>query len=458
MTNSNRQTLRAALEAELEPVRLSEARRTAILAAAERVRTQKRHRPLRACLAAAALCAVLALTALAVAPDLREALSQALGSFASYAQEVEGVSATDQGITLRVVRALADENGGTVYLEAEDLTGGRLDDTCRLDQAQCLAYDSQRRTALFAENFNALDLARGLVNEQGEAELSFSTLVPGIRDIGAVNLPWEQVTGEKLETLTLSASECQWWNIVPRAESAVLEPEQTPAALDTELFSLSALGFDEAGSFHIQLRMADGIEVGDYGELYPSYPAMDWTPAQSGQELHTAFRRNGAYYYDICLTELTADHFGHFRIDAICGRVSEAPISGDWKLTFPLELLPSRAIVLAEQLNGQQINRITISATSVKKEALFSDTDRKTVLGYQLSLYLDDGRVVTAPYEDSGRTWTKTGECIVWHLPRAVDPEAVVGIAIGRRYLPVNPDNSAGPGMWLDTLPEQSDN
>ena len=66
------------------------------------------------------------MTAVAVSPPLRETLIQFLGSFEPYAQEVEGVSATDQGIELRVVRVLADKNGGTAYLEAEDLVGERL--------------------------------------------------------------------------------------------------------------------------------------------------------------------------------------------------------------------------------------------------------------------------------------------------------------------------------------------
>ena len=453
MTGRNRQRLRAALEAELEPVRLSEARKAAILAAAGEVQVRKKHRFIRTCLTAAALCAALALTALAVSPDLRETLIQVLGSFAPCAREVEGVSATDQGVALRVVRVLADENGGTVYLEAEDLTGDRLSGTGRLDQAQCLAYDSQSRTALFAENFDALDLARGLVNEAGEMELSFSVLVPGMQDIGAVSLPWELVTGETLETITLSEAECQWWNTVPRAESTALEPEQTPTALSTELFSLSAMGFDEAGAFHIQLRMADGVEVGDYGDLYPSNPEMDWTPAQAAGELHTAFRRDGAYYYDICLPELTVDRFGHFRIDAVCGRVSDAPIRGNWTLIFPLEPLPSRTISAEERFNGQIVEKLIISATSVKKQARFEDPAHKTVLGYPLTVYLADGSTVTAPYEDSGRTWTRTGEDIVWQLPRAIDPEEVVGVAIGHRYLPIQPDNTAGSGSWLDTLP-----
>ena len=183
MTGKNRQTLHDALEAELAPVRLSEARRAAILAAAGGAGARRRdRRPWRVCLTAAALCAALAVTAVAASPSLREALAHMLGGFEPYAQEVEGVAATDQGIQLRVVRVLADENGGTVYLEAEDLTGNRLSGDSVRDGNSCLAYDSQTHTALFTETFHAVEMERGLVDGQGTMNLAYSWLLPAAED------------------------------------------------------------------------------------------------------------------------------------------------------------------------------------------------------------------------------------------------------------------------------------
>lgn len=75
---------------------------------------------------AAAVCAVLLVTAMAASPGLRAALLNALGSFAPYAQEVEGVSATEEGIEIRAVSALSDGNTVRVYLEVRDQTGDRL--------------------------------------------------------------------------------------------------------------------------------------------------------------------------------------------------------------------------------------------------------------------------------------------------------------------------------------------
>ena len=108
MMERNRRALHDALEAELARVRLSASRKAAILAAAGEARSARRGgRPWRVGLTAAALCAALVMTAVAASPSLREALAHMLGGFEPYAQEVEGVAATDQGIRLRVVRALA---------------------------------------------------------------------------------------------------------------------------------------------------------------------------------------------------------------------------------------------------------------------------------------------------------------------------------------------------------------
>ena len=93
------------------------------------------------------------------------------------------------------------------------------------------------------------------------------------------------------------------------------------------------------------------------------------------------------------------------------------------------------------------------------------------MLGYQLSVYLEDGSILTVPYgghaasrqalyrqadgalapRGSGNLQgRRAGEKIAWSLPQAVDPQQVVGIAIGQRYIPIRADNTAGPGRWLD--------
>ena len=74
--------MHAELETVLSELHLSMERREAILAAAGRMtERENRRRPLRTGLMAAAICAALAVTAVAVSPPLRETLIQFLGSF-----------------------------------------------------------------------------------------------------------------------------------------------------------------------------------------------------------------------------------------------------------------------------------------------------------------------------------------------------------------------------------------
>ncbi|HIW93497.1 MAG TPA: DUF4179 domain-containing protein, partial [Candidatus Flavonifractor merdipullorum] len=137
--------VKESLDRELEPVRLSEERKAAILAAMEEekgaVPVKEKKQMFRMVILAAAMCVLLSAAALAASPSLRAALSAALAGFEPYSQEIQDVSDEDQGIEVRVVRTLADETGGTVYLEVTDQTGHRLTEKSMLeDTGMCLAY------------------------------------------------------------------------------------------------------------------------------------------------------------------------------------------------------------------------------------------------------------------------------------------------------------------------------
>ncbi len=68
----NKQSMHAELETALSELHLSTERWEAILAAAGRMTERNRRRPLRTGLMAAAICAALAVTAVAVSPSLRK--------------------------------------------------------------------------------------------------------------------------------------------------------------------------------------------------------------------------------------------------------------------------------------------------------------------------------------------------------------------------------------------------
>ena len=367
------------------------------------------------------------------------------------------------------MRVLADKNGGTAYLEAEDLVGERLHESAALESYRdpCIAYDAEADTVLFAL---ALDDIAPCQMQTGDVyTVEFSRVLPAVEPFFAP-LPWELLTGERLDTLTVATE--KYISGERREETrTVLVPGQTPAELGTELCSLSSMGFDQDGAFHIQLRLADGVG-GEYGYLQTGMPQVEWEVGAIG-EIHTTFQWEGISYYDIRFRMLTAEHFGQFRIDHIWGELTMGqPIEGEWTLSFPLELLQERTIALEEKLNRQVIREITLTATSLKTHAQFEDSDYPTCNGFPLTVYLTDGSTMVIPYngncdrrtvfftEEDTLTYyapgnkDRWGEDIVWYFPRAIDPREVTGIAIGQRYLPMNQDGTAGPGCWLDRLPE----
>lgn len=99
----------------------------------------------RGILLAAALCAALAVTAVALSPTLQEHLAAALGGFGPYAQTVEGVTATDRGLRVRVVSALSDSRNVRLYIAVEDLTGDRLDENLQMEYALKRPVEAENR-------------------------------------------------------------------------------------------------------------------------------------------------------------------------------------------------------------------------------------------------------------------------------------------------------------------------
>lgn len=133
----------------------------------EQPRRKRKRAPVRLLLAAALACGVLTISVLALSPALREYLTQALGSFAPYSQELSGATAVDQKVKVRVVSAVTDRYRVKLYVELTDLTGERIvDENTRLSakiqreagedglRSRCVGYDPETCTALFELNGN----------------------------------------------------------------------------------------------------------------------------------------------------------------------------------------------------------------------------------------------------------------------------------------------------------------
>lgn len=417
-------------------------------------------RPGRMVLAAVAVCAVLAVTALALSPGLREQLAGLLGSFAPYSRSVEGASVTDQGIRVSVVSTLADENDGMVYLEVTDLTGGRLDGNTAYNfyQRRCAAYDPETHTALFAQRLSAQSR-----NDDGTGTVSIRAFLPGIAYFEGVKLPWDIVTRQTLES---TAAE--------NGSRLVLKPNQTPAKLNTDYFSLSSMGFDSEGVFHVQIALSDGVELADESQINAFTVEND--RGVSCNEPRTLLE-NGRYL-DTAYESFTLDEFGHFRVDNLKGLVNTRPaIEGDWTLTFPLEILPGRTVPIeGETIQNSRLRSVSLTAMTLRLETAYVDTYTADYLAvFPVSLFCRDGTVLHLEYTGHDTLYTdengtvrdggglmsgvhypggkeRHGAVYLWNFPDAVDPRDVVGFSIGLRYIPLEGDTT-GSGQWLKELP-----
>lgn len=423
---------------------------------------------LRHGLIAAAVCAALTVSGLAVSPGLRDTLAVLLGSFEPYSQVVEGVSVTDQGIQVRVLSTLADENDGMAYLEVTELNGNRLDENTAYDRVWlgCAAYDPDTHTALFSYRIAPQDR-----NGDGTATISIGRFLPGVQEFEDVKLPWELVTDQKLKTLTVEEIEGETGN-----QALVLKPGQTPAQLNTDLFTLSSMGFDSRGDFHVQIAFADGVDAAELTAIYTETMEGAFAPNYDDRCIDSILLENGKYL-DITYTMYTIEHFGEFRVDDLQGTVTTKPvIEGEWSLTFPLEVLPERTVTSEEVLMDMHLETFRITAMSLRLETACADPEHPPYLeDFPVSIFCQDGTSFRLNYSDWAALYQdeegnlsdgdglrsgiqtggkeRYGALYLWSFPQAVDPADVVGVSIGQKYIPLDSD-TAGEGYWLEKVPE----
>ena len=206
--------------------------------------------------AALALCAALCVTAVAVGPSLWDALEARLGPYAPFAAEVEGET-SGQGLRLELVKAVSDGYTARVYYTLTDETGDRLNGhthvSGRLEVdgegltgsggSQVVSYDAESRTLLLEASAKGLDTSRAVT-------LELTGVDPGERYIqGAYFQP--PADARALDTDATGEG------------AVVLSPGQTPqTSPDTADFTISSMGFDGQGRFHIRLAMAEGFDAG----------------------------------------------------------------------------------------------------------------------------------------------------------------------------------------------------
>lgn len=447
------------LDRELAGLTLSRARRDAILAELKGEKDMKKRQwTLRTTLIAAALCAALAVTALAASPTLRDALEGLLGGFGGYAQTVNGVTVTDQGIQITVVKAIADENNGKYYLEVKDLTGDRLTaDTHMNFVAYSAAYDPEKRT-LLAEGALGSE-ARGPRNEDGTATITINEVWGG-ENFEGVPLPVELLEPDNvLKAFRLPEEHSRGTD----DDRVALVPEQTPMELEGAVgFTLSSMGFDEKGRLHIQIKVMDGYEVPEW-EFYPGIEIWSVGPSDGVRNaVNYHFTYKGNRYVDYRMnfyTDMIAEEYlpkeiyqgKELNLEGWIG--TKERIEGDWELTFPLNILPERTVTVGQTISGKPVETLTLTAMSAALDLRLPENEKRGDLSvFPLSVYLADGSHMTI---ERGRSnvYDEEGyyqDC--WTYPDPVEPEQVTAISVGYWYIPLE-GGRALPGRWLTELP-----
>ena len=475
---------------EIEAVGPSEAQMERLLTAIQaREAPVKRRAPLRHVLAAAAVCAALTLTALAVSPGLREALAAALGLFEPYSQTIEGLSVVDQGIEVSVVSALSDGNVAYVYYTLRDLTGDRLDEYTQDDVMAPLPrnwgkggdvdwvaggstavgglveYDPEAKTVL---------MVGGIRGDGPSAErlilgLDITEIQPGARreDI-PIDPTW--IAAEPLQSLKLENGK------------SVLAPDQNPRELDSEFFSLSSFGFGEDGVLHLQFRLKESVDDSRWEMAYDDVrysggtSRSDTAPyylrtsryvqstnykGMTAEERElaspsTCFQKDGVTYYDV-RTGITPNDVAEDDVEwveeANVWLNTRPAIKGEWSLDVPVEMVEKVNIDMApSQTVLADVEAVSLHL-SVLGCTLESDPHGAAgTLNYPLTVYLSDGSILPIGHADG--LFHAGGYAVNhWSFPEPVEPKEVSAIAIGLWYVPLE-NGIAQPGYWLPELPK----
>ncbi len=120
-------------------------------------------------------------------------------------------------------------------------------------------------------------------------------------------------------------------------------------------------------------------------------------------------------------------------------------------LAFPLEteLIDRRTIPLSGTVNrGIALEQVQFSALGVTLHTRGEGNPSRDLSG----VFLKDGTVLHPRYAGQGGDGDTRTSC--WEFADPVDPEEVVGLSLQCWYIPIQADDTAGPGHWLEQLPE----
>ena len=310
----------------------------------------QRRRPVLRIAAALAVAAVLVVGAVAAGPAIWSVLTGKLGPFQEYLTTAQG-TATAEGVEVALVGSLSDGYMTRVYFTATDQSGSRLNEYTRVSAqlkrtlslgggCQVLSYDEVTGQLLVETS------AEGL-GEGADITLEVSCFDPGYR----------YIKNAYFQPPTLA----QVLRTEPGAEGQlVLAAGQTPqASPDTTDFSISSMGFDAQGGFHIRLAMAQGFS--NSALLALPYNAAG---EQMGSTLETTAVPDGV---DCLIGGIGPEDVAAMEVIRVYGayRGPEEPVTGTWTLPVTLEPADQRVLPIDRAVGPYWLEQATISPLSV---------------------------------------------------------------------------------------------
>ena len=205
------------------------------------------------------------------------------------------MSATDQGIELRVVRVLADKNGALHTWRRRIWWGSGC--TKVLPGILPRSLYCLRRGSRYGTVCPRAGRYRSVPDADGGCV--YSRILPRSPRSGAI-----------FRTSSVGTSDWRAAGYPDRSDREVhigretggnqnsAGPRPDAGGIGTELCSLSSMGFDQDGAFHIQLRLADGVG-GEYGYLQTGMPQVEWEVAPLGDPHHIPVGRNIVLRYPV---------------------------------------------------------------------------------------------------------------------------------------------------------------
>ena len=439
--------------------------------------------------AAVLVCAALMVTAAAAAtvPAVWEALQDRLGAFAPYAQTIEGAACADQGVEVQVLSAISDDLEAWVYLSVRDVEEDRLNEFLTLDgkltageakepeegsvlwmwftepfstsRFELVSYDAETKTALLSArvSYDAWTQPNGAAR----LDITGMTTQKG-RMRGSVSCA--SVTGAELKSLPAGENDKVIFKLYHRLglskyvyddgtdyflpdEQVVLAPGQTPMDIEgTEDMRISSMGFASDGCFHIRLELAQGVapELGEDDGVSGLYISLSDSHWDSAYRLYQERLVEGGI--DILFPLLKAENLEGIqsREAGIFGGYTRpgTDIEGSWSTEFELDYYPSAVLDWTGELDGWQVERMTVSPLSVTMKSNASG-------GLDIPLYAvkKDGSTVAAQLGRSGynnvgamrrEKEEKWEAYATWKFEEPVEVEDLVSLRLGDAVIPVN--------------------